>query len=206
MSRGYTPSLLYILKTRIAGRSFVYEFYAKGKKTLDVGCGEGEFVKHDKALIEGIDPNERAVTALTKAGYRAACGSATAMPYKSDSFEVVHCHNVIEHLDIETAYAMLKESVRVLAPGGHIVLSSEVVTKKFWDTFGHVKPYPPAAVIKLLRHESREEFDALEGVTLAGLFHIGDYHPNKVLYLVKFILGYLTPLFRREYFLVLRKN
>lgn len=202
----HTPTLAYIIRERLRGRNFVYEFYCKGKKTLDLGCGEGEFLKNDKEHMEGLDPNVRAVDRLKREGYKVTCGSATGMPYADGAFEVVHCHNVIEHMDIETAYAMLKESARVLGGGGLLVLSSEVVTNKFWHTFGHVKPYPPEAVVKLLRTESREEFDAIDTLEPVGLFHIGDYHSNKVLYLIRFTLGFWTPLFRREYFLILRKK
>ncbi len=190
---------------RLTHRNFVYEFYCKGKKTLDLGCGEGEFMKNDKKLIHGLDPNERVVKKLTAEGYHAAVGSADALPFGDAEFDVVHCRNMIEHVDIPTAYAMLKESARVLKSGGILILASEVVTKKFWDTFGHVKPYPPHAVLKLLRAESREEFDRIEGLEPAGLFYIGDYRKNKLAYLITFSLGYLTPLFRREYYLALRK-
>lgn len=202
----YIPSLFFIIKSRLKKRNFVYEFYCKGKKTLDVGCGEGEFLKNDKTLVHGFDPNERVVKRLAGEGYHVQSGSAAQMPYKDGEFEVVHCHNVIEHVDIPTAYTLLTESARVLKKGGHLVLSSEVVTKKFWDTFGHIKPYPPNAVIKLMRPESREEFDGIDTLEPVGLFYIGDYHPNKLVYLTMFILGHLTPFFRREYFLIFRKK
>jgi SAM-dependent methyltransferase len=197
---------LFILKARLKKRNFVYEFYCKGKKTLDVGCGEGEFLRNDKDLIFGFDPNARVVERLAREGYHVSSGNAEHMSYPDGSFAVVHCHNVIEHVDIPAAYALLTESARVLQKGGHLVISSEVVTKKFWDTFGHIKPYPPHAIIKLLRPESREEFDGIDTLEPAGLFYIGDYHPNKLLYLLSFCIGYLVPLFRREYFLVLIKK
>jgi SAM-dependent methyltransferase len=188
------------------GQSFLYEFYFKGKKTLDVGCGEGEFMRHDKELISGFDPNERVVNRLKGEGYKAFYADGTDMPFEDGEFEMAHCHNVIEHLDVQTALAMLKETARVLQKGGSLVLSSEVVTKKFWETFGHVKPYPPAAIIKLLRPDSREEFEGLSEFEVVGLFYIGDLYKNKLAYLLSFVCGYLTPFFRREYFLVLRKK
>jgi SAM-dependent methyltransferase len=194
--QNYKPSLLYIISKKLSGKNFIFEFYCKDKKTLDLGCGEGEFLKNDKENMFGVDPNARVIRRLHAEGFNVVEGSATALPYERDEFEVVHCHNVIEHLDIQTAYKMLEEASRVLTKGGHLVLSSEVVTHKFWNTFGHIKPYPPKAVLKLLRADSRE----------AVLFYIGDYHKNKLLYILSFCLGYITPFLRREYFLILRKK
>lgn len=202
----YKPSLLYIINTRLKGKSFIYEFYCKGKKTLDLGCGEGEFLKHDKENIFGVDSNARVIRRLLTEGFNVVEGSATRLPYERGEFEVVYCHNVIEHVDIDTALGMLKESSRILKKGGVLVLSSEVVTKKFWETFGHVKPYPPQAVLKLLRPDSREEFEGVFDLEPAGLFYIGDYFKNKIFYLVSFCVGYLTPFLRREYFIILRKK
>lgn len=206
MNRKNIPSFWFILTNRLKGRNYIYEFYFKGKKTLDIGCGEGEFMKFDKELITGFDPNQRVVDKLKTEGYKAECASGAKMPFSDSEFEMAHCHNVIEHLDVNTAYAMLKEAARILKPGGSLVLSTEVVTKKFWETFGHVKPYPPRAVVKLLRPDSREEFEGIKSFEPIGLFYIGDLYKNKLLYLISFALGYFTPFMRREYFLVLRKK
>ncbi len=205
-SKKYIPSFLYILRARLARKSFVYEFYCKDKRTLDVGCGEGEFLKYDKKLIWGVDTNARVVERLHKEGFHVLKASATELPFPNAEFDVVYCHNVIEHMDIPSAYTLLTESARVLKSGGHFILASEVVTKKFWDTFGHVKPYPPHAVIKLLRPESREEFEGLDTVEPVGLFYIGEYFAWKPLYLLSVLLAYHVPFLRREYYLVLRKK
>ncbi len=206
IKNNFKPSIFYIIKTRLSGKNFIYEFYFKDKKTIDIGCGEGEFLKFDKKLITGVDTNSRVIERLNSEGYLAGLASGGKLPYPENTFEMAHCHNVIEHLDIKTAYDMLHEAVRVLKPGGMLVLSSETVTRKFWETFGHVKPYPPEAVIKLLRPDSREEFEGLKGFEPVGLFFIGDLFKNKILYFISFVLGYYTRLMRREYFLVLKKK
>ncbi len=200
------PSFLNIVTSRLRGKSFLYEFYFKDKKTLDVGCGEGEFLRLNKNAIVGVDLNERTVKKLIEDGYVAKVGSATDLPFPDATFERVHCRNVIEHMAIPDAYKLLKEAGRVLESGGLLVLASEVVTKKFWDTFGHVKPYPPHAIIKLLRDESREEFEKLEGFVYVDTLYFGDYYKNKFLYLLSVLFAYYTPLCRREYFLVLKKQ
>ena len=202
----YIPSFYSIISSRLKGKSFIYEFYFKNKITLDIGCGEGEFMKHGKDHIVGIDPNQRAIEKLKAKGFKASLEDARKLTFSDGEFEAINCHNVIEHMDVMTAHAMLSEASRVLKKDGLFVVSSEVVTKKFWTTFGHVKPYPPEAIIKLLRPDSREEFDAIQGLEAVGVFYIGDYFKNKILYLVSFTLGHFTPLLRREYFLILKKK
>lgn len=202
----YVPSFLFILRARLAKKSFVYEFYCKGKRTLDLGCGEGEFLKHDKAHMWGVDTNTRVIESLRKEGFHAVGASGTKLPFPDGDFEVVHCRNVIEHIDISSAYTLLTESARVLKKGGHLALASEVVTKKFWETFGHVKPYPPKAILKLLRPESREEFEGLDLFEPVGLFYVGEYFTWKPSYLLSVFLAYYLPILRREYFLILRKK
>jgi hypothetical protein len=100
---------------------------------------------------------------------------------------------------------MLKEAGRIIRPGGHLILCSETVTKKFWNTFEHTRPYPPAAVIKLLNENGKGELGGLNEFRYAGVFYLGDYHRNRLLYFLSALLGYYTPWMRREYFLVLER-
>ena len=196
-----------MLKNRLRQKDFEYEFFFKHKKTLDIGCAAGEFIRHNPSQISGVDINAAVLEPLKARGWQVQTASAGRLPFADREFEAVHCRNVIEHLSVPEAYELLKEGARVLRPGGIFVLASELATGKFWDTFGHVKPYPPAAVIKLLRAQSREGFDGLTDLEYASVFYLGDHFKNKLRYLISTTLGYYFPTrFAREYFLVLRKK
>jgi len=195
-----------MVRSRLKGRDFIQDFYCRDKRVLDIGCGEGEFLRRDPEHIEGVEPNEDAVRRLRGAGLKVTQGKLPNLPFPEESFDVVHSRNVIEHLDIPTAYTLVTEGARVLKPGGYLIIASEVPTKRFWDTFGHVKPYTPQAIRRLLRVESREEFEPVTGLQYVATIYLGMYARNKFLYLAASFIAYYLPLFRREYFLVLSRQ
>lgn len=199
------PSFIRMLSSRLKGRDFIHDFYCREKRVLDIGCGEGEFLRRDPEHIEGVEPNEDAVRRLRSEGLKATLGKLPHLPFEDESFDVVHSRNVIEHLDIPTAYSLVSEGVRVLKPRGLIILATEMPTKKFWDTFGHVKPYTPKAIRRLLREESREEFEPITGIRYRTTIYLGAYSRNKLLYFASCLIAYYLPLLRREYFLVMEK-
>lgn len=59
------PSFISIVISRLRRKNFLYEFYFRDKHTLDIGCGEGEFLKCNKDMIEGIDANTRVISKLS---------------------------------------------------------------------------------------------------------------------------------------------
>jgi len=87
-------------------------------RSLDVGSADGPSVgwmAHDGRRVtldlfpEGQTPGE------------GVCGSATALPFRDGSFEVVAAFDVVEHCEDEGR--AVAELVRVLAPGGRLLLS-----------------------------------------------------------------------------------
>ncbi|MGE3609205.1 MAG: class I SAM-dependent methyltransferase [Bacteriovoracaceae bacterium] len=90
----------------------------RGKKILDMGCGEGVFVKELKAKgfdIQGLDFNYE--SDLVKKG------SILAAPYADQSFDVILCLDVIEHLNPEDQPKAVAEINRLLKPGGKFICS-----------------------------------------------------------------------------------
>lgn len=99
-----------------------------GLDLLDVGCGPGTITADLARLVApgrvvGIDTAEEV---LVRAGEMAAGRGITnalfepadvaALPYADGSFDVVHAHQVLQHLF--DPVAALKEMRRVLRPGG----------------------------------------------------------------------------------------
>jgi ubiquinone/menaquinone biosynthesis C-methylase UbiE len=101
-----------------------------GETAVDVGSGAGSEVRRFAALVGpdgravGVEPHEglRAVAIERAAGTNATYvpGSTAALPFDDGSVDVLSCERVFQHLpDPEGAVA---EFVRVLAPGGRVVL------------------------------------------------------------------------------------
>jgi SAM-dependent methyltransferase len=99
---------------------------AVGNRLLDVGCGEGQFLRRASRTFaaHGVDLSSEGVAAARAATPQAVIeiGSAMNLPFGNESFDVVTCFDVLEHLD--DPRASLAEMRRVLASAGVLVVST----------------------------------------------------------------------------------
>ncbi|HEY9584309.1 MAG TPA: DUF4910 domain-containing protein [Candidatus Paceibacterota bacterium] len=123
-------------------------------KLLDLGCGDGSFVKYCKSRgIEatGIDINNGVNFERDR------------LPYKDNSFDIVFMYAVIEH--ITDPSNILTEIKRVLSNNGVIVLITPNFDQApiiFYDDPTHVKPYNPTNLSYLMKlFGFKEEFIGL---------------------------------------------
>lgn len=122
--------------------SFVYirdTIQAKPKENiLDAGCGTGyllNFITPNRSYGFGIDISSTAIKEAKKTFPRFSFqkGSLLKLPYKNNFFDKVYSFNVIEH--IENQDLAIKELMRVLKPGGIIVLGTNDKNSLSWKLF-----------------------------------------------------------------------
>ncbi len=119
----------------------------KGKKLLDLGCGAGEtsvYFATQGAEVHACDVaedflpvgNRLAEKYNTSVTFLAA--SATELPYKDETFDIVFGNGVLHHVDLELS---AKEIKRVLKPGGKAIF---------------IEPLPYNPIINVYRYIARD--------------------------------------------------
>lgn len=121
---------------------------AAALRVLDVGCGEGRFVRMLTArghVGVGLDPTESLVVAARErdpgGDYRV--GQAEALPFGASEFDLVVFY--LSLCDIPGLDAAIAEATRVLRPGGRVLIAnlSSINTAGAWhrDLFGRPRHY-----------------------------------------------------------------
>jgi ubiquinone/menaquinone biosynthesis C-methylase UbiE len=89
---------------------------------LDLGCGRGGVVEvfwRDVQLAVGLDPDVPSLAEHRSHGMPVIRGDGEHLPFASESFDLIVCLWVLEH--IERPDDVFGEVRRVLKPGGHFV-------------------------------------------------------------------------------------
>lgn len=122
--------------TRVRGHDVYFEllnwpaFHAllpsAGRRTLDVGCGEGRGGRRlaaDGHRLTGIDSSQTLLALAREAGgyEQLVCGDAAKLPWEAHSFDLVVAHMCLQ--DIENMPGAVDEIARVLEPGGRFCLA-----------------------------------------------------------------------------------
>jgi ubiquinone/menaquinone biosynthesis C-methylase UbiE len=141
---------------------------AGGEDVLDVGCGTGTLAaaaarEAPRVTVTGLDADAAILAKARKRAARAGDeirfdeGRSTALPYGDASFDVVLSTLFFHHLPDEQKHQTATELVRVLRPGGRIVV-------------GDVgRPQDP-----LMRIAVRSTVQLLDGVATTALNVRGD--------------------------------
>jgi SAM-dependent methyltransferase len=91
-------------------------------KVLDLGCGRGGVVElfwRDVKLAAGLDPDVPSLAEHRSHGMPVIRGRGEQLPFSAESFDLIVCLWVLEHVDRPDE--VFGEVSRVLKPGGHFV-------------------------------------------------------------------------------------
>ena len=104
------------------------------QRVLDVGCGTGSLAiaikrAHPSLFVTGIDPDPLALARANGKAARAGVeihfdrGFGDELPYAAASFERVFSSFMLHHLSPALQRKLLAEVLRVLSPGGRLLLT-----------------------------------------------------------------------------------
>jgi 2-polyprenyl-6-hydroxyphenyl methylase/3-demethylubiquinone-9 3-methyltransferase len=159
-------NVLYLLKTSVnpvrvgyAHRKLFDELHIDpiGKKALEVGCGGGILCEEIAQMgfeTTGIDPSEHSLNIASNHAKISGLninyekGTGESLPYANESFDVVFCCDVLEH--VRNLPKVISEISRVLKPGGAFVFDtlnrtfiSKLVAIKIWQEWKRWAFFPP---------------------------------------------------------------
>lgn len=116
--------------------------FAPGRRVLDIACGEGYGTAALGAAgavsVIGIDCSEAVCEhAGQRYGVDTRLGSAENIPLEDESVDLIISFETIEH--IRHPVAFLDECLRVLAPGGTVIISTP--NSAVFAAFGAISPF-----------------------------------------------------------------
>jgi len=137
-------------------------------KILDLGAGLGHFAECCARFNVPCVAAEGSMYGLTQAQARrpalnlVCCDLRAHLPFQSESFAMIVCNQVIEHLPPEFSAPLLAESYRVLQSGGVLFLYTP--SKYNWQErrkAHHINLMAPPQLEKLLRQSGFAHLEKL---------------------------------------------
>ncbi len=137
-THGHSESVLRSHRSRTAANSAAYllPHLHRGQRLLDVGAGPGTITADLAGLVAevvALEVNEEAA-AITRAGAPGTdvrVGDVHALPFDDGEFDVVHAHQVLQH--VAEPVTALREMARVTRAGGVVAArDADYATFAWW--------------------------------------------------------------------------
>lgn len=164
-----------------------------GAATFDVGCGRGEWLELMQSIgftPFGMDLDAGMLQACHERGLPALQGDAIKhlTTLADHSQTVVSAFHVVEHIAFEQLQTLVAEAMRVLKPGGLLIMETPnpenvaVATRNFYLDPTHLKPLPPMllnflaefsgfARVATLRLQEPKDIHTRTDITLTDVLH-----------------------------------
>jgi SAM-dependent methyltransferase len=137
------------LQFRALRRALSLVEVSPGARFLDVGCGTGRWVRRYGELgfsAVGVDATIGMLQIARTHDTRAplAAGLAQSLPFSDAAFDCLSDITVVQHIPYEHQPKALQEMVRVIKPGGRMILMEAICEKNpYIEKDSHVFPREP---------------------------------------------------------------
>jgi len=150
---------------RVAKRLMIsqYRFIHQPPTAVDLGCGRGEWLELAGELgfdTCGVDLDDGMLAACRERGLNArkadAIGALQALP--DESTTLVSAFHLVEHLPFNEVRTLVREALRVLKPGGLLILETPnpenllVSSSDFYLDPSHERPMPSGLLGFVVEH------------------------------------------------------
>jgi SAM-dependent methyltransferase len=124
-------------------------------RVLELGAGWCDFANHIQAAeVVALDADPTVLRAARN-GVTPVVGDCTDLSgFADERFDVVFASNLVEHLDRDAAGRLADESMRVLAPGGRLILlqpNFRLAPGRYFDDYTHVSIWTDQSLGDFLR-------------------------------------------------------
>ncbi|HEX7044419.1 MAG TPA: class I SAM-dependent methyltransferase [Burkholderiales bacterium] len=176
-------------------------------RALDLGCGRGEWLEllaEQGLAVQGVDRDDGMLDACRERALDARKGDALEFVrgLADESVTVVTAFHMIEHLEFDEVRALVREALRVLQPGGLLILETPnpenvvVGCTRFYLDPTHRRPIPPQLLSFLA------EYYGYERVKVLRLQEAAELHGDNGGVALLDVLGGVSP----DYAVVARKR
>lgn len=154
---------------------------AAGAAVLDVGCGYGRNLRLLQGAgyqAVGVEINPVIVEKNRAEGL--ACQTLEEFQADDRRYDAILMSHIIEHFPPEQLLTVLDGYLDRLAPGGHLVVATPLLSPYFYDDFDHVKPYMPMGLLMVFGGgEGQVQYYARNRLALRDIwFRRSPYRPR----------------------------
>lgn len=141
-------------------------------KALDLGCGRGEWLEllnENNICSFGVDLDDGMLKECVDRNLNVE--NSDAINYlrkqRDSSIDIISAFHIIEHIGADNVYVLVKEALRVLTPGGILILETPnpenimVSTNYFYLDQTHERPIPSELMLFLAEYYGYHKYKIL---------------------------------------------